>query len=376
MERIAVVGLSCLFPGAETPEQFWENLIAQKDVISQLTKEQVGVDPDLFYDPEKGTPDRFYCKRSGFIRDFRFDSTGYRFAPEFLDSLDDIFKWSLYVAKQALIDSGYLDRPDFLAKCGVILGNLSSPTKFSQRLVTPIYRKAAEAALQELLQQDLSLPGLTPEQVSPFNLFTAGYPSTLIPQALGLSGTSFTLDAACASPLYAVQLACEYLISRKADLMLAGAVSCSDPFVTHIGFSLYRAYPSDGICRPLDQNSGGMITGEGAGMLALKRYSDAVRDGDKIYATILGVGLSNDGKGKHFLEKLHKHRSQTHLQPGNRGKQVPCTKQAPGNHHMLDYKNKRNTCKIHYRILPLSWSNWRSKNRDCDNSQGTKSLEQ
>jgi PfaB family protein len=301
MERIAVVGLSCLFPGAETPEQFWENLIAQKDVISQLTKEQVGVDPDLFYDPEKGTPDRFYCKRSGFIRDFQFDPTGYRFTPEFLDSLDDIFKWSLYVAKQALIDSGYLDRPDFLAKCGVILGNLSSPTKFSQRLVTPIYRKTAEAALQELLQQNLSLPGLTPEQVSPFNLFTAGYPSTLIPQALGLSGTSFTLDAACASPLYAVQLACEYLISRKADLMLAGAVSCSDPFVTHIGFSLYRAYPSDGICRPLDQDSGGMITGEGAGMLALKRYSDAVRDGDKIYATILGVGLSNDGKGKHFL---------------------------------------------------------------------------
>ncbi|MFM7425041.1 MAG: PfaB family protein [Elainella sp.] len=301
MERIAVVGLSCLFPGAATPEQFWENLIAQKDVISQLTKEQVGVDPDLFYNPEKGTPDRFYCKRSGFIRDFQFDPTGYRFAPEFLEGLDDIFKWSLYVAKQALIDSGYLDRPDFLAKCGVILGNLSSPTKFSQRLVTPIYRKAVEAALQELLQQDLRLPGLTPEQVSPFNLFTAGYPSTLIPQALGLSGTSFTLDAACASPLYAVQLACEYLISRKADLMLAGAVSCSDPFVTHIGFSLYRAYPSDGICRPLDQNSGGMITGEGAGMLALKRYSDAVRDGDKIYATILGVGLSNDGKGKHFL---------------------------------------------------------------------------
>lgn len=240
--------------------------------------------------------------RGGLIRDFQFDPTGYRIPADFLAGLDAIFKWSLYVAKQALEDSGYLNRSEILAKSGVILGNLSSPTRLSQRLVTPIYRRTVESALRELLDQpDLELPRLTPEQVSPFNFFTAGYPSTLIPQALGLSGTSFSLDAACASPLYAVQLACEYLISRKADLMLAGAVSCSDPFVTHIGFSLYRAYPSDGVGRPLDENSGGMITGEGAGMLALKRYSDAVRDGDKIYATILGVGLSNDGKGKHFL---------------------------------------------------------------------------
>jgi acyl transferase domain-containing protein len=305
MEKIAVVGLSCLFPGAQTPEQFWQNLIDQKNTTSLATDEQMqmGVPPETFFDAEKGKPDRYYCLRGGFIKDFDFDPTGYHVPATVLEELDSIFQWSLYAAKQALVDSGYLDHPA-LAKCGVILGNLSSPTRYSQRLVNPIYRKTIETALQDLLQQeDFKLADALPtaDGLSPLNILTASHPATLAAQALALGGGGFALDAACASPLYAVQLACEYLTSGKADLMLAGAVSCSDPFVTHMGFSLYRAYPSDGLGRPLDQESGGLNTGEGSGVLALKRYSDAVRDGDRIYATILGVGLSNDGKGKHFL---------------------------------------------------------------------------
>jgi PfaB family protein len=305
MEKIAVVGLSCLFPGAQTPEEFWQNLIDQKNTTSLATDEQMqmGVPPETFFDAEKGKPDRYYCLRGGFIKDFDFDPTGYHVPAKVLEELDSIFQWSLYAAKQALVDSGYLNHPT-LAKCGVILGNLSSPTRYSQRLVNPIYRKTIETALQDLLQQeDFKLADALPpnDGLSPLNLLTASHPATLAAQALALGGGGFALDAACASPLYAVQLACEYLVSGKADLMLAGAVSCSDPFVTHMGFSLYRAYPSDGLGRPLDQASGGLNTGEGSGVLALKRYSDAVRDGDRIYATILGVGLSNDGKGKHFL---------------------------------------------------------------------------
>jgi PfaB family protein len=306
MEKIAIIGLSCLFPDAESPAQFWQNLISQTDSISLATAEQMGVDPTVFYDPVKGNTGKtgkYYCMKGGYIKNFQFDASGYAIAPEILQSLDSIYQWSLYIARQALQDSGYLANSAVLARCGVILGNLSSPTRFSYRLIAPIYQRIIASAVQELLNQpQFRLENLPcPDAMSVMNGLTAGYPSSVVAQALGLAGINFSLDAACASSLYAVKLACHYLSSGKADLMLAGAVSCTDPFMTHTAFSLFQAYSDDGISRPLDQASGGLMTGEGAGMLALKRYSDAVRDGDHIYATILGLGLSNDGRGKHFL---------------------------------------------------------------------------
>ena len=307
MEKIAIIGISCLFPDAQTPGEFWQNLLTGKFSISAPTTTQIGVDPEIFYDPEAkgrtGETGEYYCNNGGYIKNFKFDPTGYRIAPEILEQLDDIYQWPLYVAKQALLDSGYFDNTEVLAKCGVILGNLSSGTKLSHRLIDPIYYQTIESAVQELLQQPNfkleRLPGS--EDVLLLNMLTAGYPSAVVAQALSLAGINFSLDAACASSLYAVELACQYLRSGKANLMLAGAVSATDPLCAHTTFSIFQAYPDDGISRPLDRSSGGLIAGEGAGMLVLKRYSDALRDGDRIYATVLGTGLSNDGKGKHFL---------------------------------------------------------------------------
>src|SRR5690606_16695206 len=100
---------------------------------------------------------------------------------------------------------------------------------------------------------------------------------------------------------YALGLACAYLLAGKADLMLAGAVSAADPLFVNMGFTHFGAYPAKGESQPLDANSNGLISGEGAGMVVLKRYADAVRDGDQIYAVVGGIGLSNDGRGKHPL---------------------------------------------------------------------------
>ncbi|MCP4688084.1 MAG: PfaB family protein, partial [Desulfobacterales bacterium] len=106
----------------------------------------------------------------------------------------------------------------------------------------------------------------------------------------------------CASSLYAVKLACDYLLSHKTDMMLAGAVSAADPLFVNVGFSIFQAYPEQGrSSSPLDRDSAGLVSGEGAGMFVLKRYSDAVRDGDRIRAVIGGIGLSNDGRGQSVL---------------------------------------------------------------------------
>ena len=305
MEKLAIIGISCLFPGAETPEQYWQNLLDKKDSRSAATEEQMGVDPQTFYATKPKVTDKYYCLQGGYIRNFNFDGNGYKLSSDAINSMDNLFKWPLYVADKALQDSGYGLDTAVHERTGVVLGNLSFPTQYSNHLFKPIYRKALETNAKELLQgNDLPLVPLPGHgEVSPDNLKIAGYPAAFVGQALGLGGVNFALDAACASSLYAVKLAGQYLLSGKADLMLAGAVSRADPFFINMGFSIFHAYPEgDAGSNPLNQGSDGLYAGEGAGMFVLKRHSDAVRDGDKIYAVISGIGLSNDGKGKFLLQ--------------------------------------------------------------------------
>ncbi|MEO0967645.1 MAG: polyketide synthase, partial [Cyanobacteria bacterium J06639_18] len=309
MEKIAIIGYSCLFPDAKNPEEFWQNIVNNRDSTSSVSSQEMGIDPKIFYHPKKGEADKIYSLKGAFIRNFEFDSNGYNLPREFLEGLDDTFKWSLQVAKQALDHSGYLNQTSLLSKCGVILGNLSLPTKSSNQLFSPIYQQVLGSAVQELLQDEsfnlASLEKLTKKSTkassSNHNAMICGLPAAIIAQALSLSDIHFCLDATCSSPLYATKLASHYLWTHKADLMIAGGISCADPLFVRMLFSGIQGYPENDLSHPLDKNSRGLATADGVGMVVLKRHSDAIRDGDRIYATICGNGLSNDGKGKHLL---------------------------------------------------------------------------
>ncbi|NJR14953.1 MAG: PfaB family protein [Calothrix sp. CSU_2_0] len=304
MEKIAIIGYSCLFPDAKNPDEFWHNLMEQKDSTSTITAEEIGVEPNIFYEPKKGKPDKIYSLKGSFIRDFKFDSKGYKLPADFLETLDNTLKWSLYVAQQALRDCGYLTNPEILAKCGVILGTLSLPTKASNQLFAPIYQQILTPAIRELLQKnDFDLGNLPTNNIpSTHNAMISDLPAAIIAQALALSDIHYSIDAACSSPLYSIRLASHYLWTHKADIMLAGGISAADPLFLRMLFSSIQGYPENNdISRPLDKSSRGLITAEGAGIFVLKRYSDAVRDGDRIYAVVAGNGLSNDGRGKHLL---------------------------------------------------------------------------
>ncbi len=122
-------------------------------------------------------------------------------------------------------------------------------------------------------------------------------PAAVLAQALGLCGPAFTLDAACASSLYAVKLACDMLSSHRCDAVLAGGVSRPDCLYTQVGFSQLRALSPSGRCAPFDARADGLIVGEGAGLLVLKRLEDALKDGDSLLGVIRGIGLSNDMRG-------------------------------------------------------------------------------
>jgi len=301
MDPIAVIGIANLFPGAKDSRQFWNNLIEKRDTRGTATYEQMGVDPQKYFG-KKGDVDKFYCMRGGYITDFKFDTAGFALDAAFLNDLDPIYQWALHSAREALRDANAIGSP-LLARCGLVLGNLSFPTRASNHLFMALYHKTVERALQQKIgNASFTLDNFTDARdVDPHNGLIAGLPAALVAQGLGLGGSHFAQDSACASSCYSVKLAADYLNTGKADLMLAAAVSAADPMFVNMGFSIFQAYPGNNISAPLDKNSQGLYAGEGAGVLVLKRYADAVRDGDRIHAIVRGGGLSNDGKGEFVL---------------------------------------------------------------------------
>ncbi|MBL1102117.1 beta-ketoacyl synthase N-terminal-like domain-containing protein [Streptomyces coffeae] len=303
MSTYAIVGLSCLFPGARTPAEFWRNLRSGADSRREGGQEVFGAIPEeRDLDPQH----TIYCRRGGFITGFDFDPSGYRLDPGHLARLDRLFHWSLHVTHEALHDSGHAERPDLLARAGLVLGNYSFPTPTSAKVSVPLAQEAVleglrRAGLPELAGLPTGAPLVDEAPLTEENLRVSGSPAGVTAAALGLGGPRYALDAACSSALYALKLACDHLATGQADLMLAGGVCAPDPTLIHLSFSDLGAYPRDGFSQPFDRRSGGILTGQGAGMVAVRRLADAVRDGDTIYAVVEGIGLTNDGSGRHLL---------------------------------------------------------------------------
>lgn len=308
MNEIAIVGIGCLFPGAKSPEEFWKNLMSGIDVTSELTGEEMGRDLSIYYHPELGTPDKISYTKNGYLRGFNFDPYEYKVPPEKLITLDRIFHWSLYAAKEALRDSGYLHDEQLLNKTGLILGNLSFPTEYSSKLFSSMHLKALEYFVRNLLShQNFHFDAQASElNISLDNAITASLPASVVCSGLGLGGIHYTIDSACATSLNVMELASYHLNSGQVDMMLAGAVCCPERLYVIHGFNVLHAFPNQGGSIPLDRSSEGIKAGEGAGIFVLKRLSDAERAGDRIYAVIENIGLSNDGGGKHILSPSRK----------------------------------------------------------------------
>ncbi|EGT3626273.1 3-hydroxyacyl-[acyl-carrier-protein] dehydratase FabA [Morganella morganii] len=308
--KIAIVGLATQYPDADNPHTFWQNLLDKKDSRSQISREKLNANP-ADYQGVQGQSDRFYCDKGGYIQHFEFDAKGYQLPESAFDGLDESFLWALDCSRKALQDAGIAASDAVLARTGIVMGTLSFPTARSNELFLPLYHQTVEKALQNKLNQSAfqltdfgnSVNDLNAnsQALNIANGAVAHTASKLVSDALGLGGTQLSLDAACASSVYALKLACDYLTTGKADVMLAGAVSGADPFFINMGFSIFHAYPDHGISAPFDSNSKGLFAGEGAGVLVLKRLEDAERDGDNIYAVVSGIGLSNDGKGQFVL---------------------------------------------------------------------------
>jgi acyl transferase domain-containing protein/3-hydroxymyristoyl/3-hydroxydecanoyl-(acyl carrier protein) dehydratase len=282
---IAIVGMGGIFPGASNIDGFWSNIVNCVNMAREVPQGRWIASPETIYHPTP-IPDKTYSRKACFVDNFSFDPHQLEINPELIAQLDPLYHFVLHAGRDAFFDCEItnLDKN----RTGVILAAIALPTDSSSRFTRKIIGHAFEYHL---------LGNASPNPISVEDCLAAkvtSFPASLLAKGLGIGGGSYTLDAACASSLYAVKLACDELQSYKADAMLAGGVSRPECLYTQVGFSQLRALSASGRCAPFDKNADGLVVGEGAGILVLKRLEDAITCGDTIYSVIRGIGLSND----------------------------------------------------------------------------------
>tara|TARA_Y100001933_G_scaffold265282_1_gene339933 strand:- start:103798 stop:110121 length:6324 start_codon:yes stop_codon:yes gene_type:complete len=293
-DRIAIVGIGGIFPDANDLSTFWSNILAGHSAAKTAPPKRWTLSADDALSADT-SPDRVYCPRACFVENFKLDLDRLHLNDALADlipQLDVMNHIGIHAGHQAW-DDAQMSAVD-PSRVGIIIGNIALPTdsvsQHAQQVIGPAYA----AALSNILGRKVDWQH-TPTHV--LNRYVAGLPGGLLAQTLGIGGGAHTLDAACASSLYALKYACDELLARRTDAMIAGGMSRPDCLYTQMGFSQLHALSKSGVCAPFSDRADGLVVGEGAGMLILKRLNDAIAHGDHIYATIAGIGLSNDITG-------------------------------------------------------------------------------
>ncbi len=272
-EPIAIVGMSCRFPGGvETPDAFWTLLEQQTDAITEVPGDRWPIED--YYSPDRDAPGKMVSRHGGFVPHlYDFDAPFFRIAPREAIALDPQQRLWLELGWEALEHAGIA--PDSVAgqPVGVFLG--ISSVDYWQRLLAQ-HPEAINAYLAT---------GNT-------HSVAAGRLSFL----LDVTGPSLAVDTACASSLVAVHLACQSLRQQECTLAIAGGVNRIITPEASINFSKARMLSADGRCRTFDQTASGFGRAEGGGAVVLKRLSDAEAAGDRIEAVILGSAVNHDGR--------------------------------------------------------------------------------
>lgn len=272
--EIAIVGMACRMPGANNIDEFWDLIQNGREHISFLSENQLrnnGVAPEKWSQPG-------YIPARGTMEDVEmFDADFFGISPMEAKYMDPQQRWFLETAWTALEHAGY-SSGSFNGRIGVFAG----------------------AAWNSYLLNNLaSHPGLFDSEAGHLALLgnDKDHLSTRVAYKLDLNGAAITIQTACSSSLVAISLACQSLRLYENDLVIAGGVSITSPvggYVHRTGGSL----SADGHCRPFDEQASGTVTGDGVGIVVLKRLEDAVNSNDTIYGVIRACAVNNDGARK------------------------------------------------------------------------------
>ncbi len=272
---IAVIGMAARVPRATNVEQFWKNLCSGVESVTTFTDEQLlsaGVDPSLVQSPN-------YVKTGILLEEAEyFDAKFFGYTPKEAELTDPQQRIFLECAWESLEDAGY-DPERTRLRIGVFAGT-GKNLYFQNNLVSNPGLIASLNSLQKTIAID------------------ADYVSTRVSYKLNLKGPSLTVLTACSTSLVASHLACQSLRNGECDMALAGGVFIRVPQREGYLYEEGSLESPDGRCRAFDASAKGMVFGNGAGVVVLKRLADAVRDGDSIHAVILGSAINNDGADK------------------------------------------------------------------------------
>ncbi|WP_344526433.1 SDR family oxidoreductase [Streptomyces albiaxialis] len=284
---IAVVGMACAFPQSPDLASFWGHVLSGTDAVTEVPASRW--DPAVHY-AEDGAGERTPSRWGGFLPEIPFEPLDYGIPPASLPSVEPVQLLSLEVARRALDDAGYAERPFARDRTSVVFGaeagsDLSNA--MTLRTVLPSYLGQLPPAL------DAQLPHLTEDS---FPGILANVIAGRIANRLDLGGANYTVDAACASSLTAVDVACKELTAGTSEMVLCGGADLHNGINDYLLFASAHALSPSGRSAPFDRSGDGIALGEGIACVVLKRLADAERDGDRVYAVIKGVGSSSDGR--------------------------------------------------------------------------------
>jgi 8-amino-7-oxononanoate synthase len=302
---MAVVGMSCRFPGASNPSEFWKILVNAEPQFDTVPESRW--DHSVWYRPgEYRQPHTAYTDQVAFLDDVdHFAPAHYGIPPRRARTMDPQAKLFTDLAREALQDSGW-ERDGFdRASTGVFAGVTSLDHRdisFSRVTAGLLADGSTHQGVSDPEQLAEELDDAGNSSVMPFSSFTIpGSLANMVPatvsEILDLGGPSLSVDAACSSALVALDTAIRSLRSGACSVAVVGGVYLGLSPAGMVGFSRAGALSRNGVCRPFDERADGFVLGEGGATLVLRPLEDAQAAGDRIYAVIAGVGMSNDGRG-------------------------------------------------------------------------------
>ncbi len=299
---IAIVGMASIFANSRYLNKFWDLISEKIDAITDIPKTHWRTED--YYDSDKSTPDKSYCKRGGFMPDVDFNPMEFGLPPNILELTDTSQLLSLIVAKEVLADAKLPENYD-RDKIGITLG-VGGGQKISQslnaRLQYPVLKKVFNRSGISEQDSEMLIKKFQDQYIHwEENSFPGSLGNVIagrIANRFDLGGMNCVVDAACAGSLAALRMALSELVDGRSEMMITGGVCTDNSPTMYMSFSKTPAFTTNETIQPFDIDSKGMMIGEGIGMVALKRLEDAERDGDRIYSVIKGMGASSDGKFK------------------------------------------------------------------------------
>jgi len=270
-EPIAVIGLSCRFPGANDPDSFWELLAHGKSAIVEVPSSRWNV--DALYDPAPGRKGKMNTRWGGFLSEVEmFDAELFDISPREAVRMDPQHRLLLELAREACADAGLLPEALSASRTGVFVGISSSDYSLLQ------------AGRHEELDAYCGTGNAHSIAANRISYF------------FDFHGPSVAFDTACSSSLVALHVASRSLLAGECDLALVGGVNLMLRPELHIVFSQARMMAPDGRCKSFDDSADGYVRGEGGGFVVLKRLSQARQDRDRVLAVVRGSAVNQDGR--------------------------------------------------------------------------------